>query len=103
VVVPSARQPELVVGTARFGPATSCLQSQIGRHHYQGKAKTAQFMATVLLSVSVRSVPIVTRVNGTLVARRRQTSTGREAEAVDGAASRPGRSAGAARTGRRSR
>jgi hypothetical protein len=48
---------------------TTCLQSQIGEDHYLRKQGTAQVEAAVALSVVVRSGPVRTAVNGTLVAR----------------------------------
>jgi len=58
-----------VVGTARFEPATSCLQSQFEQDRYLGRRESAQLMAIVMLSVAVQEGPVMTAVNGTLVAR----------------------------------
>ena len=63
-----------MVGTARFEPATSCLQSQIGQNRCLRGHRTAQVEAAVLLSVSDRSAPVETAVNGTLVARPLRTT-----------------------------
>ena len=54
-----------------MGPdaATPCLQSQIGQDGYLGSWGAAQLTAVGVLSVVVRSEPVVTVVNGTLVAR----------------------------------
>ena len=73
-VVPSARQPQLVVGTARFEPATSCLQSQIGQDRYLGAQGSPQVAVGLALSVVVRSGPAMTGVNGTVVARTTRTT-----------------------------
>ena len=59
----------LVVGTAGFEPATPCSQSQIGQDLHLRRQVMVQAGAVVVLSVVVRRCPIVTVVNGTLVAR----------------------------------
>ena len=62
-------------GTARpMQAATPCLQSQIGQDRHLGNQRTTQLTATLVLSVAVRSGPVVTGVNGTLVARRTRTT-----------------------------
>jgi hypothetical protein len=48
---------------------TACLQSQIGRHRHLWTQRTVQVVASPGLSVVVRSGPVETAVNGTLVAR----------------------------------
>jgi hypothetical protein len=62
------------VGTARFEPATSCLQSQIGQDRYLGAQGSPQVAVGVALSVVVRSGPAMTGVNGTVVARTTRTT-----------------------------
>jgi len=57
------------VETARFEPATSCLQTQIGRGRHLARRRTAQVMAAVGLSVGVRLRPLASLVNGKVVAR----------------------------------
>jgi hypothetical protein len=65
-----------VVEMMGLEPTTPCLQSQIGLHRYLRRQRTLQVVDTVVLSVSVRSGPVKTAVNGTLVARPvRATST----------------------------
>jgi hypothetical protein len=59
----------LVVGTAGFEPATPCSQSQIGQGRYLARRRTAQVVAAMGLSVGVRMPPLVSVVNGTVVAR----------------------------------
>jgi hypothetical protein len=59
----------LVVGTAGFEPATPCSQSQIGHDRHLQKCEAEQVDAASALSVVVRSGPVMTVVNGTLVAR----------------------------------
>lgn len=54
---------------ASLDQSTTCLQSQIGRHRYLRRRGTAQVEAGVVLSVVIRSGPVATGVNGTLVAR----------------------------------
>jgi hypothetical protein len=54
---------------SRLGRATPCSQSQIGQDRYLGSWGAAQLTAVVVLSVAVRWGPVVTVVNGTLVAR----------------------------------
>jgi hypothetical protein len=55
----------------------TCLQSQIGQDRHLQRQGTAQVTAGVVLSVGVRSRPVRTAVNGTLVARPvRTTVTG---------------------------
>ena len=51
--------------------ATSCSQSQFGRVHHLRRQGTAQVEPTAALSVIVRWEPLVTAVNGRLVARSR--------------------------------
>jgi hypothetical protein len=60
----------LVVEMMGLEPTTPCLQSQIGQDRDLPRQGTAQFGAAVALSVVVRSGPVRTGVNGTLVARR---------------------------------
>jgi hypothetical protein len=48
---------------------TPCSQSQIGQKNYLGKRRTAEVTTVVVLSVVVRLGPVMTAVNGTLVAR----------------------------------
>jgi hypothetical protein len=48
---------------------TSCLQSQIGQAGYLRGQGHVQVKVAVLLSVDVRGGPVMTAVNGTLVAR----------------------------------
>jgi hypothetical protein len=60
-----------VVGTAGFEPATPCSQSQIGQGRHLRRRGAAQVEVALVLSVAVRSGPVKTVVNGTLVARRR--------------------------------
>jgi hypothetical protein len=62
------------VGTARFEPATSCLQSQIGPVDHLRLQETAQVEVAVALSVVVRWGPAGTAVNGTVVARPARTT-----------------------------
>jgi hypothetical protein len=50
-------------------PTTPCLQSQIGGGRHLRGWKAAQVEGAVALSVVVRSGPIMTAVNGTVVAR----------------------------------
>jgi hypothetical protein len=50
-------------------PTTPCLQSQIGRGRNLDEWCSAQVTVAVVLSVVVRSGPVMTAVNGTLVAR----------------------------------
>jgi hypothetical protein len=50
--------------------ATSCSQSQIGRHYHLRRQGMVQVEAALVLSVVVRWGPVKTAVNGTLVARR---------------------------------
>ena len=64
----------LVVGTAGFEPATPCSQSQIGQGLYLGQGRTAQLGPDLALSVVVRWKPVMTVVNGTLVARPASTT-----------------------------
>jgi hypothetical protein len=59
----------LVVGTAGFEPATPCSQSQIEHCGHLQRQGAAQVEVALALSVAVRSGPIITVVNGTLVAR----------------------------------
>ena len=61
--------------TGRFEPATSCLQSQIGQNrcHLRGWGPALVERAAAL-SVSDRSAPVETAVNGTLVARPLRTT-----------------------------
>jgi hypothetical protein len=63
-----------VVGTARFEPATSCLQSRIGPVCHLRRRRTAQVEVAVALSMIVRWGPVKTAVNGTVVARRARTT-----------------------------
>jgi hypothetical protein len=63
----------LVVGTAGFEPATPCSQSQIGRTRYLRRCEAGQVDAASALSVAVRWKPVMTVVNGTLVARPAST------------------------------
>jgi hypothetical protein len=49
--------------------ATSCSQSQIGRDRHLRRCEAAQVEAASTLSVVVRWGPVMTAVNGTLVAR----------------------------------
>jgi hypothetical protein len=50
-------------------PTTPCLQSQFEQDCYLGRRESAQLMAIVMLSVAVHEGPVMTAVNGTLVAR----------------------------------
>jgi hypothetical protein len=50
-------------------PTTPCLQSQIWGSRYLRSWGTVQVEGAVALSVVVRSGPIMTAVNGTVVAR----------------------------------
>jgi hypothetical protein len=61
-------------GEPTSGEVSTCSQSQFGEDRYLGKGWTAQAMAAVVLSVVVRSVPVMTAVNGTLVARPPRTT-----------------------------
>jgi hypothetical protein len=56
--------------------ATPCSQSQIGQDRYLGSWAAAQFTAVVVLSVVVRSGPLRTVVNGTLMARQARMTPG---------------------------
>jgi hypothetical protein len=58
-----------VVEMMGLEPTTPCLQSQIGRGRHLTRRRTAQIMAAVALSVSVRLRPLTSVVNGTVVAR----------------------------------
>jgi hypothetical protein len=51
------------------GRATPCSQSQIGQDRHLRKQEAAQVDIALALSVTVCSGPVVTAVNGTLVAR----------------------------------
>ena len=51
------------------GQVTPCSQSQIGHDRYLGRRATMQAGAVVGLSVVVRKGPVMTGVNGMLVAR----------------------------------
>jgi hypothetical protein len=59
----------VVVEMMGLEPTTPCLQSQIGQDHDLPRYGTAQVEAAVVLSVVVRWGPIMTAVNGTVVAR----------------------------------
>jgi hypothetical protein len=59
----------LVVGTAGFEPATPCSQSQFGQDCDLRRERTVQVEEASALSVIVRSGPVKTAVNGTVVAR----------------------------------
>ena len=63
------------MGTARFEPATSCLQSQIGQNrcHLRGWGPALVERAAALSMID-RSAPVETAVNGTLVARPLRTT-----------------------------
>jgi hypothetical protein len=64
------------IGRCRYGKAdaslhqpTPCSQSQIEQDCHLARRRTAQVTAVIVLSVGVRSGPVMTAVNGTLVAR----------------------------------
>jgi hypothetical protein len=59
----------LVVEMMGLEPTTPCLQSQIGQGRHLARQRTAHVMAAVRLSVGVRLQPLVSVVNGTVVAR----------------------------------
>jgi hypothetical protein len=59
----------LVVEMMRFEPTTPCSQSQIEQDHDLRRQGAVQVQAAFGLSVVVRSGPVRTAVNGTLVAR----------------------------------
>jgi hypothetical protein len=50
-------------------PTTPCLQSQIGEDHYLGEPVSGAAQGLMVLSVGARSGPIMTGVNGTIVAQ----------------------------------
>jgi hypothetical protein len=58
---------------ASLDQSTPCSQSQIGQDPYLGEGRTAQLGPGLALSVAVRSKPVMTVVNGTLVARPAST------------------------------
>lgn len=62
------------MGTARFEPATSCLQSQIGQASHLWRRGNVQVEAIPALSVIIRWGPVRTAANGTLVARLASTT-----------------------------
>jgi hypothetical protein len=51
-------------------PTTPCLQSQIGQDRHLRRQGNSAGRASLMLSVAVRPGPVMTAVNGTLVARR---------------------------------
>ena len=51
------------------GQVTPCSQSQIGQGRHLRRRGAAQVEVALVLSVAVRSGPVKTVVNGTLVAR----------------------------------
>jgi hypothetical protein len=57
------------VKRAIAGTMTPCSQSQIGHYCHLRGWRTAQVEAELALSVAVRWGPVMTAVNGTLVAR----------------------------------
>jgi hypothetical protein len=59
----------VVVEMMGLEPTTPCLQSQIGQVRCLGRRGSALVEAALALSVVVRSGPVRTAVNGTLVAR----------------------------------
>jgi hypothetical protein len=59
----------VVVEMMGLEPTTPCLQSQIGGGRHLRSWGAAQVEGAVALSVVVRSGPIMTAVNGTVVAR----------------------------------
>jgi hypothetical protein len=50
-------------------PTTPCLQSQFGQGRDLARRRTAQVMAALGLSLGVRMRPLVSLVDGTVVAR----------------------------------
>ena len=68
-----SREFAVVVEMMGLEPTTPCLQSQIGGGRHLRSWGAAQVEGAVALSVVVRSGPIMTAVNGTVVARPETT------------------------------
>ena len=71
------RFPASLVGNReQQSSLTTCLQSQIGRDRHLRRQGMAQVEGIIVLSVIVRSGPLRTAVNCTLVARPPKTTPG---------------------------